>query len=91
MNWLLDTLRGIRLNPVLTAFARGVAEAAAFLVLYSVMDAIASGDLANEVGQWGPIILVGFRSIEGVVDKIDTAKQRQRDAIRADPNAPSVG
>ncbi len=83
-----DVLRGIVLNPVLTAFARGTAEAAVFLILYSVMDAVASGQLADQVGQAGPFILIVGRTLEGVVDKIDTAKQRQRDAIRSDPDAP---
>lgn len=86
---ILDILRGIVLNPVLTAFARGLAEALVFLALYSVSDAIAGGALADEVGQAGPFILIGLRSLEGVVDKIDSAKQRQRDAVRADPLAPS--
>ena len=85
---LLDVLRGIVLNPVLTAFARGLAEAVAFLVLYTVMDNVAAGGaLADEVGQLGPFILLGMRTLEGLVDKIDAAKQRQRDAVR-DSDAP---
>lgn len=86
---ILDILRGIVLNPVLTAFARGVAEAVVFLVLYMVMDNIAAGGaLADEVGQLGPFVLVGLRTLEGLADKIDTAKQRQRDAIRDADAAP---
>lgn len=91
MNLILDVLRGIRLNPVLTGIARGIAEGVAFLVLYALMDAVASGQLSDQVGQFGPIILVLMRSAEGILDKIDPAKQRQRDAVRQDPGAPSVG
>ena len=85
---LLDILRGIVLNPVLTSFARGLVEAVVFLIMYTVMDAVvAGGALADEVGAAGPFILVIGRTLEGVVDKIDAAKQRQRDAVR-DSDAP---
>lgn len=77
---ILDVLRGLVLNPVLTAFARGLLEAVAFLVLYSVADYVVTLPDIN------PLILVALptlvRTGEGVVDKIDSAKQRQRDALR---------
>lgn len=78
----LDILRGLVLNPVLVAFARGVVEATVFFAVYLVGDAIAAGELADEVGQLGPFILLGLRTIEGVIDRIDPAKQRRRDALR---------
>jgi hypothetical protein len=80
MGNILDVLRGLVLNPVLTAFARGLAEAVAFLILYSVADFVLTLPDLN------PILLVALptlvRTGEGVLDKIDTAKQRQRDALR---------
>lgn len=86
---ILDILRGIVLNPVLTAFARGALEGAVFLVLYMIMDGVvAGGALADEVGQFGPFILLAGRTVEGLVDKIDTAKQRQRDAVRESDSTP---
>lgn len=80
---ILDVLRGIVLNPVLTAAARGVAEGAVFLALYAVIDLVAAGQLPDSIGQFAPFILFGVRSLEGVADKIDPAKQRQRAAADA--------
>lgn len=86
VNKLLDILRGIVLNPVLTAFARGLLESVAFLVLYAVADFVVT------LPDVSPLILLAIPTIvrtgEGVIDKIDSAKQRQRDAIRDDPSAP---
>lgn len=80
MGKILDVLRGLVLNPVLTAFARGLAESVAFLVLYSV------ADFALTLPDLHPLLLVALptlvRTGEGVIDKIDAAKQRQRDALR---------
>ena len=58
------------------------------MALYAATDYVTAGNLPDEVGQFTPFILFAFRSLEGLVDKIDTAKQRQRDAIRDDPAAP---
>lgn len=85
---IADILRGIILNPVLTSIARGAAEGIAFVVLYSAMDFVAANGLPDELGQWTPLVMLAFRTLEGVVDKIDTAKQRQRDAVRADDSVP---
>ena len=86
---ILDVLRGIVLNPVLTAFARGVLEAVAFVVLYAVADFAVAYIGANmpEYSMLIPLLWTMVRTGEGVVDKIDTAKQRQREAIR-DSTAP---
>lgn len=93
VNYIVDVLRGIVLNPVLTAFARGLAEAVAFLILYSVADFAVAYINVNlpELSAFIPMLWTLVRTGEGVVDKIDTAKQRQRDAIRQDPEAPSIG
>lgn len=86
---ILDILRGIVLNPVLTAFARGLLEALAFVVLYAVADFTAAYVGANmpEYSMLIPLMWTLVRTGEGVVDKIDSAKQRQRDVIR-DSTAP---
>lgn len=90
MSHLLDILRGIVLNPVLTAFARGLAEAVAFLILYSVADFVLTLPDVN------PILLAALptliRTGEGWIDKIDAAKQRQRDTLRQeDALATAIG
>jgi hypothetical protein len=80
---IVNVLRGLVLNPVLVAFARSLAEAVVFLILYSVADyVVALPDVS-------PLILAGLpiviRTAEGVVDKIDPAKQRRRDVLRSSP------
>lgn len=89
MTWLFNALRGINQNPLLVSFLRGLLESMAFLVLYAVGDAVAT--LPNIDPMWVMIAGTGIRFGEGIFDKIDPAKQRQRDAIRKDPNAPSTG
>ena len=89
MKHIIDILRGIVLNPVLTAFARGLAESVAFLILYSV------ADFALTLPDLHPLLLVAMptiiRTAEGYVDKIDAAKQRQRDTLRTYVGAPAQG
>lgn len=77
-----DVLRGIILNPVLTATARGAAEAIAFILLYSAADYVTANGLPDELGQFTPFVVLGIRMLEGVIDKIDLAQQRQRDVLR---------
>ena len=82
MNHIIAALRGLTLNPVLTAFLRGLVEAVALLVLY------AAADYALTLPDVNPILLIALpaliRTGEGVIDKIDPAKQRRRDALRED-------
>lgn len=77
---IIGILRGTVLNPTVTAFARGLLEAVAFLVLYAI------GDFVLTLPDVSPLVLMALpvliRTGEGVIDKIDSAKQRQRDALR---------
>ena len=83
---VIAILRGLVLNPLLVAFARGLAEAAAMAGLLFALDFVAGGHLPEEYKLFAPMILLGLRQLEGVVDRIDPAKQRRRDALRAEAN-----
>lgn len=72
----MDILRGLTTNPALVGFARGVAEAIAFVVIWSVADFIAAGGAPDAVGQFGPALLLILRALEGAIDNIDPAKER---------------
>ena len=85
---VLDVLRGIVLNPVLTAFARGVLEAGLMAAVVTAGEYVAGGNLPDELQPYAGLLIMILRTGEGMVDKIDAAKQRQRDAIREDPAAP---
>lgn len=88
MDNIFAALRGLTLNPVLTAFLRGLLEAVAMLVLYSV------ADFALTLPDLNPILLMALPAIirtgEGVVDRIDPAKQRRRDALRDEGAAAEI-
>lgn len=71
-----DFLRGITTNPALVGFARGVAEAVVFVVVWSVADFVAANGLPDPVAQYGPVLLLLLRTLEGAIDNIDPAKQR---------------
>jgi hypothetical protein len=79
---IVAILRGLVLNPLLVAFARGLLEAAAMAALLFAADYVTGGHLPEEYKLFGPMILLALRQIEGVADKIDPAKQRRRDALR---------
>lgn len=80
----MDYLRGTFTAPWLVGLARAAAEAAAFVVLYTVADFIAAGGLPDELGIFGPIALVLVRPIEGVLDQIDANRSRARSGVDAD-------
>lgn len=88
IEYLIAALRGLTLNPVLTAFLRGLAEAIAMLVLY------AAADYALALPDINPMILVVLptlvRTGEGLVDRIDPAKQRRRNALREEAAAAEI-
>lgn len=71
-------LRGLTQNPILVATARGIAEGIAFVVLYGIGDAIASGALPDGAMPFAPLLLMALRMVEGWADHIDPAKSRQR-------------
>jgi len=72
----MDILRGLTTNPALVGFARGVAEAIAFVVIWSIGDFIAANGLPDSVAQYGPVLLLLLRTLEGAIDNIDPEKQR---------------
>lgn len=76
---ILAALRGLIGSPWLHGLVRGIAEAAAFVVLYSVADFIAAGGLPDAFGQFGPLALLLVRPIEGILDGIDPAKSRAQE------------
>lgn len=79
---MFATLRGLVLNPLLVAFARGLAESAAMAAILFGADFVASDSLPDEYKLFVPIATLAIRQLEGVVDKIDPAKQRRRDVLR---------
>lgn len=85
---ILDVLRGIVLSPLLTGLARSVAEAAVMAGLLVGYEFVSGGNLPDDLQTWSPILLILIRNAEALADKIDPAKQRQRDAVREDPEAP---
>lgn len=85
---ITDILRGIVLSPLLTGLARSIAEAAAMAGILVGIEFVSGGNLPDELQTWGPILLLFLRNLEAVADKIDPAKQSQRDAIREDPGTP---
>ena len=81
---MLNVLRGLVLNPLLVAFARGAVEAAVMAALLYAGDAtVLEGVVPEEMKMWVPLIVLALRQLEGVADKIDPDKQRRRDVIRA--------
>lgn len=87
---MFDTLqavfRGLILNPLLVAFARGIAEAAAFAAILTATELVVAGNLPDYLQPYGALIVLGLRQLEGVADKIDPAKQRRRDELREAAN-----
>ena len=78
-----NVFRGLVLNPLLVAFARGSAEAFVMGVLLIISDATyLEGVLPDELMAFIPLIVLTLRQAEGVADKLDPAKQRRRDALR---------
>lgn len=86
MTKALAVLRGLVLNPLLVAFARGLLEAALMAGLLFGIDALTSGvGVPDELKIYAPFALLVLRQLEGVVDKIDPMKQRRRDVLRSSP------
>jgi hypothetical protein len=83
---ILSVLRGLVLNPLLVAFARGLLEAAAMAGLLFGIEYFSTAELPDQLQMWAPIFTLGLRQLEGVFDKIDPAKQRRRDALREAAN-----
>lgn len=79
---MLAVLRGLVLNPLLVAFARGLLEAAAMAAILFAGEYVTGGNLDDGLQMWAPIILLMLRQLEGLADRIDPAKQRRRDALR---------
>ena len=79
---IVAILRGLVLNPLLVAFARGTLEAAGMAAILVASDMVASDALPDEYKMFVPLAQLGFRMAEGAWDKIDPAKQRRRDALR---------
>jgi hypothetical protein len=79
---VIAVLRGLVLNPLLVAFARGLLEAAGMAALLVASDYVASDALPDEYKMYVPLVQLGFRMVEGAWDKVDPAKQRRRDELR---------
>lgn len=81
---IIAILRGLVLNPLLVAFARGLAEAVALAAIFVAIEFF-SGPVEN-IPDWlqsvAPLIVLGLRQAEGLADRIDPAKARRRDALR---------
>ncbi len=82
---MFDILRGLVLNPILVAAARGILEAAAMAGLITAGEAVAAGNLPDWVQPYAFIFVFLLRQAEGIADKIDPAKQRRRDLLRDSP------
>lgn len=85
------TLRGLILNPILVAFARGLLESAVMGGLVFAADYASSDRLPDEYKLYGPLAVLVIRQLEGVADKIDAAKQRRRDVLRQSPTTDADG
>ena len=79
---IVAVLRGLVLNPLLVAFARGLLESAGMAAILFASDYIASDALPNEYKAFVPLGTLGLRMLEGIWDRVDPAKQRRRDALR---------
>lgn len=88
---MLKVLRGLVLNPVLVAFARGLAEAAAMAGILFGIEFISGGNLPDNLQLLAPILLLVLRQAEGIADRIDPAKQRRREVLANSPETDSDG
>lgn len=82
---VIKVLRGLVLNPLVVAFARGMLEAAAMAAIVFGIDWAMSDQVPEALKLWVPMITLGLRQLEGLADKIDPAKQRRRDVLRESP------
>ncbi len=87
----MKVLRGLILNPVLVGFARGLAEAALMAAIMFGIEYFSDANLPDKFQLLAPFVLFALRQGEGIVDKIDPAKQRRRDVLRESPVTDSDG
>ena len=88
---MFKVLRGLVLNPLLVAFARGLAEALAFTAIAFGIEFFSDANLSDQLQMWAPLAILLLRQAEGVADKIDPAKQRRRDVLRDAPQTDADG
>jgi hypothetical protein len=86
---LIAVLRGLVLNPLLVAFARGILEAAAMAGILFASEYLTTAEL-GDFKMYAPLAVLFLRQLEGVVDKIDPAKQRRRDELRDAAQAAAI-
>lgn len=80
---MVSILRGLVLNPMLVAFARGLLEAIVLLTILSLIEFLGvTGNLPDWLQPYSGIAILALRQLEGVADQIDPAKQRRRDTLR---------
>lgn len=86
---VITVLRGLVLNPLLVAFARGILEAIAMAGLLFASEWLTTADV-GEFKLYVPLAVLALRQLEGVFDKIDPSKQRRRDALREEGKVAEV-
>lgn len=73
---MIKILRGIGAPSWLVGVARGALEAAIFAGAIFALGEMSSADAPDWVRIVAPLAVLGWRSIEGIVDHIDPAKKR---------------
>ena len=72
----MDILRGLTTAPWLVALMRGLVEAVVLAALFFVASWLTSSDVPTQLVPLVPLLLTVIRTIEGLADQIDPAKQR---------------
>lgn len=72
----MDVIRGLQTPAWLVGLARSIVEAVLFAAIGAVILWLSGTDLPSGLLPWAPVIIVGLRTLEGVIDHIDPSKTR---------------
>lgn len=72
----MDIIRGLQTPAWAVGLVRSIVEAALFAGIGAVILWLSGADLPAELLPWAPAIIVGLRTIEGVIDHVDPARRR---------------
>lgn len=72
----MDLVRGLQTPAWLVGLARSIVEAVLFAAIAAVILWLAGDSVPEGLAQWAPVIIVGLRTLEGVIDHIDPSKNR---------------
>lgn len=72
----MDIIRGLQTPAWAVGLVRSIVEAILFAAIGAVILWLSGTDLPSGLLPWAPVIIVGLRTLEGVVDHVDPSKKR---------------